>query len=138
MTQCEVVHIVWLVAFQHVGLQQRIFGYARKRDAVVGEDVLIVFEVLPELFVRCTFKPGFEFLQSVFAIQVIRCAGIMVCERQIGGMVCLDGERHADQLRIQRIETGRFGVHANEVGLRKFFQPGIELGVGENGFVFTG
>ena len=51
MAQREVVHVVRLVAFQHVGLQQRVVVYAGQRDAVVGEDMHVEFEVLPEFVV---------------------------------------------------------------------------------------
>ena len=43
-----------LVAFQHVGLQQRVLMYACQRDAVIGENMHVVFEVLPELVVLFT------------------------------------------------------------------------------------
>ncbi len=76
MAQREVVHVVRLVAFQHVGLQQRIVVYPGKCDAVVGEDVQVVFEVLPELLVPRAFQPRLEFLQSVVAPELIRRAGI--------------------------------------------------------------
>ena len=39
----EIIHVVRLVAFQHVGLQQGVFGNACQRDAVIGEDVLVKF-----------------------------------------------------------------------------------------------
>jgi hypothetical protein len=50
---------VRLVAFQHVGLEQGVVSDAVENDAVVGENVLVVLEVLPEL------GPGFAFQQGL-------------------------------------------------------------------------
>ena len=89
MAQREVVHVVRLVAFQHVGLQQRVVVYTRKPDAVIGEDMHVVFEVLPELVVLRAFQPVLEFGERVCAIELIRRTGIDVRQRQIGGLVRL-------------------------------------------------
>jgi len=75
MAQREVAHVVRLVRFQHVGLQQRVFGDAAQRDAVVGEYMFVVFEVLPQLFVRRAFQPVLEFFQRMFAAELIRRTG---------------------------------------------------------------
>ena len=62
MAQRQVVHIVWLVALEHIGLQQRVLINTCQRNAVIGENMHVVFEVLPELVVPRTFQPGLEFL----------------------------------------------------------------------------
>ena len=137
MAHHHVLQVVRLVRLQHVGLQQRILGDARQRDAVVGEDVLVVFEVLTELFVLRAFQPVFQFLQRMFARQLVRRAGIAVRERQVGGLVRLDRKRDADQLRRHDVQAGGFGVDADQLGAGDLFQPRIELGIGEYGFVFA-
>ena len=62
MTQREIVHVVRLVAFQHIGLQQRVVVYPCQCDAVIGEDMHVVFEVLPEFQMLRAFQPVLEFL----------------------------------------------------------------------------
>ena len=49
MAPREVVHVVRPVRLEHVRLEQRVVRDAGERDAVVGEHVLVVLEVLPEL-----------------------------------------------------------------------------------------
>ncbi len=56
-------------------------------------------------------------------------------QRQVGGVVRDDRERDADQLRVHHVEAGSLGIHADQFGGEQFFQPGVELGVGEDGFV---
>ncbi len=56
----ERTEVVRLVGFQYVGLQQRVVDDAGQCDAVIGEDVAVVLEVLADLFVRCRLEPGFE------------------------------------------------------------------------------
>ncbi len=84
MTQGKIAHLVRLVRFEHIGLQQRVFGNATQGDAVVGEDVLVVFEILSELLVLRTFQPVFEFLQRMLATELIRCTGIVMRQWQVG------------------------------------------------------
>ena len=119
MAQREVVHVVRLVRFQHVGLQQGVFGDAAQGDAVVGEDVLVVFEVLPELFVRGAFQPGLEFVQRMLAVELLRCAGVVVRQRQVGGMVRLDGEGDAHQLARSCCRGRWFRCPRTPVGLHE-------------------
>ena len=48
-----------LSGFEHIGLQQGVVSDAGERDAVVGQNVLVVFEVLSDLGARGRFEPGF-------------------------------------------------------------------------------
>ena len=52
------VHVVRLVRFQHVGFEQRVVRHAFERDAVVGQHVLVVLDVLAELPARRIGEPG--------------------------------------------------------------------------------
>ena len=105
---------------------------------MIGEDVLVVFEVLPQLLVRRAFQPVLEFLQRMLAIELIRCAGVVVRQRQVGRVMRFDAERDADQLRGHPVEAGGFGVDAHQRRGHQLVQPGIELGIGEDGFVVGG
>jgi len=73
---------------------------------------------------------GLSFLQRVLSVELIRCAGVVVSEREVGCVMRFDGEGDADQLRDQGIEAGGFGVDAGEFGAGDFLQPGVELGFG--------
>ncbi len=52
----------------------------------------------------------------MLAVELIRRTGVMMRQRQIGGLMRFDAERHADQLRCHRVEAGGFGVYADQVG----------------------
>ena len=69
------------------------------------------------------------------AIELIRRAGIDMRQRQIGCMVRRDSERHADQLRVHHIQSGGFGIHADQFGGEYFFQPCVELRFGQYRFI---
>ena len=56
-------------------------------------------------------------------------------QRQIGGLVRLDRERHADQLRVHHVQSGGFGIYTDQIGGEDFIQPGIELRFGQYRFV---
>ena len=60
MAPREVVHVVRLVRFEHIGLEQRVVRDAGQREAVIGEHVLVVLDVLPELLRRGIGEPRRE------------------------------------------------------------------------------
>src|SRR5450756_2217471 len=76
-----------------------------------------------------------ELMQGMRAIELIRRAGIDMRQRQIGCMVRRDSERHADQLRVHHIQSGGFGIHADQFGGEYFFQPCVELRFGQYRFI---
>ena len=55
----QLAEVVALVRFQHVGLEHGVVGDPGQRDAVVGEDVLVVLGVLQHFFAAGRFQPGF-------------------------------------------------------------------------------
>ncbi len=81
----EGAEVMRLVGFQYIGLQQRVLDDAAQAQAVVGEDVAVVLEVLPQLAVLRRFEPGFQLRQGLGQRQLRRCAGIAVAQRQVGG-----------------------------------------------------
>ena len=83
----QIVHVMRLVAFQHVRLQQGVVGNAGQRNAVVGEHMLVVFEILAHLELAGFSSHGLSFGQRKIQIQLRRCAGIAVRQRQVGGLV---------------------------------------------------
>ena len=80
----EAVHVVRLVRFEHVRLQQRVVRDAAQREAVVGEHVLVVLEVLPELLLRRIGEPRREARQRRGTVELVRRAGVAMRERDVG------------------------------------------------------
>ena len=131
----QAVHIVRLVALEHVRLQQRVVRDAAEPDAVIGEHVLVVLEVLPELRGMPVLEPWPEPRQDFVEVELLRRASVAMRERQIGGVPGLDRERDADQPRLQRVETGRFGVDRYQRGGGELLQPLVELVDAQDRFV---
>ena len=48
----EAFHVVRLVRLQHIRLEQRVVRDALEHEAVIGERMLVVLQVLPELLLR--------------------------------------------------------------------------------------
>ena len=60
MAPGKVVHVVQPMRLQHVRLQHGVVRDAGEHDAVVGEYVLVVLDVLPELFRARILEPRLE------------------------------------------------------------------------------
>ena len=96
-----------LMAFQDIGLEQRIVGDAPQLDAAVGKNMAVVLDVLAELGAPRTLQPGLESGQYGLARQLLRRAGINMAQGYVGGATRFGGQRNADQFRAQRIKIGR-------------------------------
>ena len=72
------------VAFEHVGLEQRVVRDAPQGDAVVGEHVLVEFDVLAELPVRFALEPRPQDRERRLDAELRRRSGVVVRERHIG------------------------------------------------------
>ena len=115
-----------LASVEHVGHQQGVIGHACQGDAVVGEDVLVVFEVLAEFGRLGIFEPGLELGQHGLARQLVGRAGVTMGERQVSGLARRQRKRNADDARREGVETGRFGVERDTRRGFDLGQPGIE------------
>ena len=104
-------------------------------DAVIGEHMLVVLEILPDLGVGRRFQPGFEPRQHIGQRQLRRGTGIIVRQRQIGGFAGYDGKGNADQTRGEGVKAGRFGIESGERGGVDLRQPTFKVRPVEQGFV---
>ena len=140
MAQRELTEVVPAHAgfsgFEYIGLQQRVVRDAGQGDAMIGENVLVVLQVLPDLGVVRAFQPGGKARQYLLAGQLHGRAGIIVGQRNIGRLTRCDGEGNADQTRGKRIEAGGFGVESDEWRALDFLEPDLEsCPVGDRGVV---
>ena len=60
MAPGKVVHVVQPMRLQHVRLQHGVVCDSGEHDAVVGEHVLVVLDVLPKLFRARILEPRLE------------------------------------------------------------------------------
>ena len=84
MARGQRFHIVALVRFEHITLQQSVVGVAEHGNAMIGEHMQIVFDVLAELVFAGIFQPWAQFVEGEVEIQLIRRTGIDVAQWQIG------------------------------------------------------
>ena len=126
--------VVAQVALQHVRLQQRVTCHTAKRDAVVGQHVAVVLEVLADLGV-VGFEPALQPRQRLVEGQLVRRAGVAVRQRDVAGVAGLGAQRDADQLGGHGVEAGGLGVDGDGFILRDAGQPVFKLGSGEDAFV---
>src|SRR5665213_1836624 len=119
----EVVHVVRLVRLEHVRLQQRVVRDAGELDAVVGEHVLVVLDILPDLGARCIGEPRRQVGEHAREVELVGRAGVAMRERDVARVAGRHGERQPDDLRLHRVEARRFGVEAHEIGIGDTLHP---------------
>src|SRR6266571_2815698 len=133
----KAVHVVTRVALQHVGLEQGVVGDAPQCDAVIGKHVLVVLDVLSELFVPRALEPGLEDRERRLDPQLLRRPRVVVRKRKIGRTARDHGKRHAHELRLHRIEARRLGVEGHELGRFEVLQPAPESRFSSRGASFN-
>ena len=116
----RLVEVVRLVRLEHVRLEQRVVRDAAQRDAVIGEHVLVVLQVLAELrAARCRQATARDASSTCSPIQLRRRAGIAMAERNVSGARGRRRQRDADDLGRHRIGARRFDVDRHDVRARR-------------------
>jgi hypothetical protein len=129
---------VGLVHFEHVALQHGVVHVALHFDAVVGEHMAVVFDVLAELVVLAVFQPGLEARQHLVARQLRGGVRPGVGQRNVGGLARLHAETDAHDFGAHFVERRGLGVQRHQFGLHQALQPVVEVGPVENGVVHHG
>ena len=87
------VHVVTRpYGIEHVGLQHGVFRNAFQMYAMIGQHVLVVFEVLAELGFLRVFQQWFQLIQHCVPVQLFRGAHIIVAKWHVGSLVGLNGK----------------------------------------------
>ena len=107
---------------------------AAQRDAVVREDVRVVFQMVADLR-RRALEPRLEPREHGLAVQLIGRAGIAMRERNVGGLAGRDRQRDADELGAHVGQARRLGVERDERRGGDALAPALELGRRDDGFV---
>ena len=97
-------------------------------DAVVGENVAVVLDVLAQLFVACALQPGFQARQHFVQRQLRGRVRPFVRQRNVGGLARPHGQRNAHQPRGHFVQRRGFGVDGREFGGADFLQPFVKSG----------
>ena len=96
MTPRQAVHVVRTIRFQQVRLQHRIVRDPGERDTVVGEHVLVILDVLPELRRARILEPGLELREHGVQRELRRRSRVAMRKRHVRGAAGLDRECEAD------------------------------------------
>ena len=131
----ERLEIVRLVRFEHVRLELGIVRAAGNVDAVIGERVLHVLEVLAELRASRVGEPWCKCVEHLCGTELRRRAGIAMTERNVATAGGFDRKRDADDFGRQRIGCRRRRVDRYELGRVDRCQPLRERGLGQHDFV---
>ena len=85
VAQRQAIHVMALVRFEYIRFEQGVVHDAAQRDAVVGEDVAVVFQVLADFRLARVFQPRLQFIQYEFARQLRRRVLVTMRDRNVGG-----------------------------------------------------
>ena len=107
-------------------MQQRVVLDTGQRNAVIGKNVAVKFEVLPDLFFVRVFEPGRQLRQRRIEIELLTGVRPAVFQGQIGALQWRESKRNADQFRRHRVEAGSLGIEGHELCRIQFCHPGVE------------
>ena len=86
MSPREIVHVMRFVRFKDVGLEQRIVLNTVQHHIVIGERMLVVFEVLSQLFPGGIGEPRSQSAQRRIAVELVRRTRVSMTERYVARM----------------------------------------------------
>ena len=95
---------------QHVRLQHGVFPNASQGNAMISQDVGVVFQVLPDLGDLLILQQGPQGLEHCVTVSWSGAPGIIVRQRHIGCCTGRHGERDSDHFRHHIVEACRFGI----------------------------
>ena len=98
-----------------IGLQHGVLGDPLQIDAVIGEHVLVVLEVLPHLFLLRIFQQRFELLQYLVAVELVRRTHVVVGQGHVSRFARFHRERHPDNFGVDVPQAGGLRVKGEQV-----------------------
>ena len=120
------------VAFHNIRSQHRIARNALQGNAVVGENVLVIFHILADFAQLRVFQKR---LQAAFNVRPIQLLGKCVGNGDVCRIARAKGNADAHQLRLHRFERGGFGVQPDNAAVCQTFDKGGQLFSGGNGLI---
>src|SRR5437879_9424975 len=84
------------MGLQHIRLQQRVVLDALQRDAVIGQHMRVVLEVLADLRMARRLQPWAQLLEHALQPELLRRPRVAVRERDVAG---LRSEEHTSELQ---------------------------------------
>ena len=122
-------------AVEDVGLEHGIETHAAELHTMVREHVRVIFQMVAKLRRPFRFQQRLQRLEHRLPRQLIRRAGVVMPNRNIGCKTGLDAKRQADNLRLHVIEAGGFGIKRDQLGRFQLVDPRGELRFGADHLV---
>ena len=111
---------------EYVGLEHRVVLNAAQGNAVIGQYVSVVLQVLTHLGGLRILQKGSKRFEHGVAIQLIRRARIIMREGHVGRCAGFDSKRHTDHFGDHVVEARRLGVKSKQLGGFEFGEPVVE------------
>ena len=130
------VHVVSRChAVEHIGLEHGVVLDAIEVDVVALEDMRVVLQVMTDFLAFGVFEERTQRLQHVLAIELFRCAGVVVCHRDVASLTRRHGQGDADKLCLHIFEAGGLCIDGDQFGVVQLFEPAFEVCPGEDRLV---
>ena len=135
VAQRQAAQPVRFVHFQHVALQQGVVRVALHLNAVVGEHVAVVLEVLAQLFVSRVLQPGLEAGQHLVTRQLHGRVRVVVCKRDVRSLARRHADADADDLGTHLVDGCGFGIQSHQLCSFNFCKQSVEAVPGHHRLV---
>ena len=126
VAQSQAGQPVRLVHLEHIALQHGVVHIALHLDAVVGEYMAVVLDVLAQLGPAGVLQPGFQAGQHLSPGQLLGRTRVVVGQRHIGGLTRLHRKAHAHDLGAHLIKRGGLGVKRHQICRLNARQPELK------------
>ncbi len=122
-------------AVPDIGLQHGVVAHALDQDAVVGQHMRVVLQMLAELRQIGVFQQRLQCREHALAGQLLGRARIVMRQRHIRRLTGFNAEGDADDLGDHVIEAGGLRIEGEQRRAAQSCQPAFQLFPGHHGFV---
>ncbi len=102
---------------------------------MVREDVRVVLQMVPDLAALRILQQRLESGQYALTIQLLRGAGVVMVQGDVGRNARFDAERDAHDLGLHVVEARGLGVEREQVRRAQRGDPALEIRPLRDGFV---
>ena len=126
------------VHFQNIALQHGVVHIALHLNAMVGQHMAVIFDVLTDFVLEWVFQPRLELVQHLVDGQLRRGIGCVVRQRDVSRHPRRHAQADAHELRLHFNQRRGFGVQGHQLGLVYLGQPAVKAVPVQHGFVGQG
>lgn len=120
---------------QHIALQHGVMRIAPNLDAMVGQHVPVILDVLAELGPCRIFQPRAQPVEHFLQGELLACIGAFVGQRNVGRFTGMHAQADPYNTGLHGIERSGFGVDGSEFRRIDATQPFLELRLRADGVI---